>query len=327
MANESIRAAFERMWNHVIAKLGTKADASTVDTISSQIDIMDSVNSIQDTRINEVKQGLETKASVADAAPCNLLDNSNFAHVINQRGLSSYSGAAQYTIDRWKAVSSALTVTVGSNTVQITNTSDTASVGFTQYLESEKTPKVGTKVTIAVGDKNGAITCGSAEMPESGYATVATSALGLALRIVAATDTENARVSLVAPVGYDGYISWVALYEGEYTVENLPKYKPKGYATELAECQRFYQIIRHATGYTASSLANIFIRTAMRETPTVTVSSLGTIISNGATYTPEAFSTITKTVPHDYRIQLSGSFPNYHAAALYNAKIELSADL
>jgi hypothetical protein len=31
MANASILAAFERMWQHVVAKVGTKADKSYVD--------------------------------------------------------------------------------------------------------------------------------------------------------------------------------------------------------------------------------------------------------------------------------------------------------
>ena len=36
-------------------------------------------------------------------------------------------------------------------------------------------------------------------------------------------------------------ISWAALYEGSYTADTLPPYTPKGYAAELAECQRYYQ--------------------------------------------------------------------------------------
>ena len=29
---------------------------------------------------------------------------------------------------------------------------------------------------------------------------------------------------------------WIALYEGEYTVDTIPEYQPKGYGAELAEC-------------------------------------------------------------------------------------------
>ena len=40
-----------------------------------------------------------------------------------------------------------------------------------------------------------------------------------------------------------GVIKWAALYEGEYTAETLPEYQPKGYAAELLECQRYYQVL------------------------------------------------------------------------------------
>lgn len=35
-------------------------------------------------------------------------------------------------------------------------------------------------------------------------------------------------------------IKWAALYEGAYTADTLPEYVYKGYAAELAECQRYY---------------------------------------------------------------------------------------
>ena len=39
-----------------------------------------------------------------------------------------------------------------------------------------------------------------------------------------------------------GVIAWAALYQGTYTEETLPAYRPKGRAAELAECMRYYQI-------------------------------------------------------------------------------------
>lgn len=38
-----------------------------------------------------------------------------------------------------------------------------------------------------------------------------------------------------------GVIAWAALYEGTYTEQTKPEYRPKGYAVEFAECQRFYR--------------------------------------------------------------------------------------
>lgn len=37
------------------------------------------------------------------------------------------------------------------------------------------------------------------------------------------------------------YCSWIALYEGSYTADTLPPYVPKGYASEFAECRRYYK--------------------------------------------------------------------------------------
>ena len=36
-------------------------------------------------------------------------------------------------------------------------------------------------------------------------------------------------------------IRWAALYEGSYDASTLPAYQPKGYAAELAECQRYFE--------------------------------------------------------------------------------------
>ena len=41
-----------------------------------------------------------------------------------------------------------------------------------------------------------------------------------------------------------GVIKWAALYEGTYTEANRPGYQPKGYAAELLECQRYYEVVK-----------------------------------------------------------------------------------
>lgn len=65
----------------------------------------------------------------------------------------------------------------------------------------------------------------------------------------------------------------VGLYEGEYTAETLPEYQPKGYAAELAECQRYYvKLITQAFGFassTNSALIPVSTPVQIRKTPTV----------------------------------------------------------
>lgn len=71
---------------------------------------------------------------------------------------------------------------------------------------------------------------------------------------------------------------WAALYEGEYTTNTLPPYVPKGYAVELAECQRYYLpvsdywnmgVVLTGTGYIC---LNVPTNIKMRITPNVIIS-------------------------------------------------------
>ena len=76
-------------------------------------------------------------------------------------------------------------------------------------------------------------------------------------------------------------ITWAALYEGSYTADTLPAYQPKGYAAELAECQRYYYqswtgsigangiITRQAMAL--PRLASVELPCTMRTTPTITL--------------------------------------------------------
>lgn len=43
-------------------------------------------------------------------------------------------------------------------------------------------------------------------------------------------------------------VTLAALYEGEYIIDMLPGYRSKGYSEELAECQRYYQIVKDGFG-------------------------------------------------------------------------------
>ena len=50
-----------------------------------------------------------------------------------------------------------------------------------------------------------------------------------------------------------GVIAWAALYEGTYTADTVPDYRPKGYAVEFAECQRYYR------RYTGTKVNMVFV--------------------------------------------------------------------
>lgn len=69
-------------------------------------------------------------------------------------------------------------------------------------------------------------------------------------------------------------IAWAALYEGEYSADTLPPYTPKGYAAELAECQRYFNVLPSAALFLAQSDVLLFCNLLfpqMRIVPTITL--------------------------------------------------------
>ena len=148
-------------------------------------------------------------------APHNLLDNSDFRNPVNQRGQSSYS-AAGYTIDRWNFYNpnGDGTVTINNGYVSLTGGSGAVSLScrFPKgFLDANKT------YTSMICDNLGNIN------PTS---------------LFFYDNFDSFEVS--AGAGETKNIAWAALYEGAYDASTLPAYVPKGYAAELAECQRYY---------------------------------------------------------------------------------------
>lgn len=85
-----------------------------------------------------------------------------------------------------------------------------------------------------------------------------------------------------------GTVEWCALYEGEYTVETLPPYVPKGYAAELLECRRYFRRVAtwetFAYGYIdwdGSLVAIMPVEQIMRISPSVSGLWDLTVIANG----------------------------------------------
>ena len=162
-------------------------------------------------------------AVVRAAAPRNLLDNSYLRNPVNQRGQSSYTGT--YGIDRWRVWEEDVLINWNiNNGIGVETTGK-----MFQYLELNNIDVTKTYTLAASrlveGDKKIIILSKTVE----GYEY--NSDLGLGLGV------ENDK--LVVVLGTGTY-EWAALYEGEYTAETLPKYHPKGYGAELAECQRYF---------------------------------------------------------------------------------------
>ena len=148
---------------------------------------------------------LGSKAPAYYLQPRNLLDNSDFTNPVNQRGASSYTGTG-YAIDRWRSW-------VDSNTLTIHDGYITTTGDYAQYIKG---------------------------LSEGTYSAFAMRTDGTLIQIDTGYESPNDWRYVNLPAG--SYV-WVALYEGSYTADTLPPYVPKGYAAEMAECQRYFQTI------------------------------------------------------------------------------------
>jgi hypothetical protein len=172
------------------------------------------------TAVNSEKLG--GKAPEYYIQPRNLLDNSDFTNPVNQRGVTSKT-IYGYTIDRWLMYpaddGAEYSVTMNDGYISLVNAK------FEQKIEryiagavyTAAAKKTDGSVVVFSGDfRSDAITEGPIylKISSSGHAT-----FGIT----------------------NGDYVWTALYEGEYTAETLPPYVPKGYAAELAECQRYFR--------------------------------------------------------------------------------------
>ena len=214
-----------------------------------------------DTATNSAKLG--GKAPEYYLQPRNLLDNSDFRNPVNQRGQTDYTSNG-YTIDRWGLYSGA----VGVSSLGYITTS-----GQMYQKIAIPTDKV---YTFAI--ENDAGIASITGIPANG---IHSATLGNALIKIETID-EYAEVVIEPSEGHNlAGAYWAALYEGSYTADTLPPYVPKGYAQELAECQRYYELVgvhKYSTGRIGEVYFDIQF-TQKRISPTV-IMALDTASNN-----------------------------------------------
>lgn len=182
-----------------------------------------------DTATNSAKLG--GKAPEYYIQPRNLLDNSDFRNPVNQRGQTSYTGFA-YTIDRWI----------------IWSTTGTA-----------KLEKASGYLFV---NPNGESDCSISQRIPKGLAEQSKTYTKVLCHLDGSIEVYNAEIMYGDDFDLVDFhfasaanIIWAALYEGSYTAETLPPYVPKGYASELAECQRYFERIgRSVKGWQPASM-------------------------------------------------------------------------
>jgi hypothetical protein len=181
--------------------------------------------------------------AVKEAAPYNYVNNSDFTQFVAQTGIGGNHGTQAYAGDRW---------ILDSGTV----TGDAREDG-NGY----------TNVTL-----NGTIRQSVANAPDVGTA---------AIEMVSGTAQIFYADGQITITSNGGVIKNVALYDGNFNADNQPKYQPKGYGAELAECMRYYQSIAvNSNLYLANTndfRCNCLYSVRMRILPTISI----TVSSNG----------------------------------------------
>lgn len=174
---------------------------------------------------------------VSKAAPRNLLDNSDFRNPVNQRGLMEYS-ANGYGIDRWASITGPTTVKVCDGYVRVV--APTNNIGrFRQTFETGVV-KLGRAYTLAVKLVNETVKISHGVFNDNGSLMCdVSSTLGFYVSLYSENGT-NIFVQFGVQSGKSIELEWIALYEGEYTIDTLPEYQPNGYGAELMECMRYF---------------------------------------------------------------------------------------
>ena len=130
-----------------------------------------------------------------------------------------------------------------------------------------------------------------------------------------------------------GIVAWAALYDGTYTEQTKPEYRPKGYGVELAECQRYYRILdlRGAEGFLSdenTALFNIGFLSMRVDSPTVIILSADNVVSPEG-YFPILTSGASITNRNCLVLQVNNtiSLPVHTPVGVFACYITLSADL
>lgn len=247
------------------------------------------------------------KTAMQGRAAHNLLDNSDFRNPVNQRGKTSYS-ASVYTIDRWNLYdpNGDGTVAINNGYISLTGGSGVVSLScrFAKgFLDANKT------YTARVCDNLGNINPAGMNFYDSFDAFEISAGAG---------ETKN--------------VVWAALYEGSYDASTLPAYKPKGYAAELAECQRYYRRfdeVAFGSFITANALqVDMALDPPMRIAPTVTsITSPTAYTVNGKLDISGSYASTSSKTKAGYVYYSPTAVPVGTPAVVSGMIAELSADL
>ena len=257
--------------------------------------------------------------------PRNLLDNSDFE--IAQAGYGGYHGAVIYAADRWMQNDSTV-----RTYEKVTHNGHGA-------LKCASATRIQQKLYLVEGQTyTGAFYINDKLYLHSFTANGGSSGSG---EIWINKQSDGTYMFIISGIPAGGVVSEPVLYPGSYTTDNLPPYVPKGYAAEMAECQRYYIQFRQA--YFPVAIHNTSIRrfiisipldmpminTSTKATATI-VSPPVTLRAGGTTYNLADLE-VSEVLIYDgsYHIIISTStqIPNAYAGFVGLSTYAISKDL
>lgn len=166
----------------------------------------------------------DDSGSVRVKMPGNLLDNSDF--LVAQAGYGGKHGNVIYAADRW-----------AQNDTTGRTYSSVAKDGH-RALKCSTATRIQQKLALLSGEAYTA----ACYVDDTLYIVSFTASGGAygsgTLQVNCQSD--GTYMFIVEDIPAGGIVSEPVLYRGSYTSDSLPPYEPKGYAAELAECQRYF---------------------------------------------------------------------------------------
>lgn len=258
----------------------------------------------------------------------NLLDNTNFKNLVNQRSKSSYSLDWKYSIDRWVLLG---TYSVSNHTLTFDAGNQTSRFGLDaiSYMRQgiEKLDAGTYTISAGIGDTvySHSFVVGS---------TVASQAWNMGpfyfvYEKFSGVNTQWFGFGVVPGASSPGSVAldWIKLEAGD----TATPYVPKGYGAELAECQRYFKRVgnRGFRGW-ATNETNVVccltLATQMRVKPTIT--PVGTLTAydevSGVTVTMDSS---TGSTVDTARITAHGTGLTAFRTYSLLGNVDISADL
>lgn len=252
--------------------------------------------------------GMHRDGKSLTPAPRNLLDNSDFSNPVAQAGLNGLHGSTKYVCDRW----------VGHADVTAAQQAGGITLKTNQqyaYIHQRLNLQIGKTYTLVLRANN-ISSAHRIAVYNGALGAFVKDDFGSAETLIA---TFTAAYDTMAMLYYPGYSSaggssllkWAALYEGSYTAETLPEYVPKGYGSELAECQRYYYKASYQYAVTPYYFAtteryySITFPVTMRIAPSVIYSNPSGEYKGGWIQTG-AVATVTASYPSHFMMFCSG---------------------